>query len=409
MSSIYVGLLVIVVGGMPVSLLAVDEKPGVTAGADGFSIRSADGAYKLQLRSYVHFDGRFYPADENGVATDTFLLRRARPILQGTIAKHFDFQLTTDFGGGSPTVQDAWVDANYSAKLRVRVGKFKSPVGLDRLKSATAMTFIERAFPTSLVPNRDIGIQAHGEVAKGRLAYAIALLDGAPDGGSVDLDANDGKDVAGRIFVSPFKGGESVLRGLSFGVSATSGRQSGTLPSYRSAGQVVIVAPRSGVVADGNRKRLSPQLSLYSGPVEVIAEYARSKSQVRRPDATHSEWKATAWQAAASVALTGEDASFSGRQPKSPFDPAKGQWGALELAARINGLEIDPSSVDAALIDTGVSARKAFAWGLGVNWILSRNVKQSFSFERTTFTAGAASGADRRPENAVFIRTQIAF
>lgn len=108
------------------------------------------------------------------------------------------------------------------------------------------------------------------------------------------------------------------------------------------------------------------------------------------------------------MALTGEEASFSGLQPKSPFDPAEGQWGALELAARVSGLETDPSSVDAALIDTAVSARKAFAWGLGVNW-MSRNVKQSFSFERTTFTAGAASGADRRPENAVFIRTQIAF
>jgi hypothetical protein len=52
--------------------------------------------------------------------------------------------------------------------------------------------------------------------------------------------------------------------------------------------------------------------------------------------------------------------------------------------------------------------REAFAWALGLNWHLNRNVKQVVNFERTTFSGGASRG-DRRGENAFFFRTQFSF
>jgi phosphate-selective porin OprO/OprP len=53
--------------------------------------------------------------------------------------------------------------------------------------------------------------------------------------------------------------------------------------------------------------------------------------------------------------------------------------------------------------------RKAFAWAVGLNWYLNRNVKQVANFERTTFTGEAEGGAFRPAENAFFIRTQVSF
>ena len=44
---------------------------------------------------------------------------------------------------------------------------------------------------------------------------------------------------------------------------------------------------------------------------------------------------------------------------------------------------------------------------MGLNWYLNRNVKYVVDFERTTF-AGGATGGDRRPENAILIRSQVA-
>jgi phosphate-selective porin OprO and OprP len=387
----------------------VAEGPKITAGAEGFALQSPKGDYKLQLRGYVQFDGRFFTGDEGGLAVDNFLLRRARPIFAGTVARHFDFQIMPDFGVGTTVLQDAWLDVNYSPKARVRVGKFKSPVGLERLQSATAMTFVERAYPTALVPNRDLGVMLHGELAGGVLAYAAAVLDGAPDGGSVDLDLNDGKDVAGRLFLSPFKRGKSALKDLGFGIAGTTGKQTGALPAYRSGGQVSLLTIVSGITADGTRNRLSPQLSFYTGRLGLIAEYAWSESWVKKASTgTRAQLTGEAWEATATFTLTGEKASYSGVRPSASFEPGQGKWGAFELAARVNGIDLGADVFSEGIVDPAKSVRKAFAWSVGVNWYLNRNIKQVVDFERTTFTGGTG-GTDRPAENALFIRTQVAF
>ncbi len=358
----------------------------------------------------MHFDGRFFPSDEGRLAVDNFLLRRVRPIFAGTVGRYFEFQIMPDFGMGTTVLQDAWLDVNYSRKARVRVGKFKSPVGLERLQSATALSFVERAYPTVLVPNRDVGVMLHGDLAGGVVAYAAGLFDGAPDGGSVDLDLADGKDVAGRVFLSPFKRGSSAFKDLGFGIAGTTGKQTGALPAYRSGGQVSLLTLVQGTTADGTRNRLSPQLSFYSGRLGLMAEYAWSESWVKKASSeTRARFSGEAWQATATFTLTGEKASYSGVRPGAAFEPGQGKWGALELAARVNGLELGAEAFREGIVDPAKSIRKAFAWAVGLNWSLSRNVKQVVDFERTTFTGGASDGTDRPAENAFFIRTQVSF
>ena len=160
-------------------MLAAQERksPPVSVSEEGFVLSSESGDFRLQLRGYVQFDGRFYPGDDAGAATDTFLLRRVRPILSGTVGKYFDFNLTPDFGGGSTVLQDAYIELRASPKLRVRVGKQKPPVGLERLQSATALTFVERSYPSSLLPSRDVGVQLTGPPwSEGRVLAAAEAL-----------------------------------------------------------------------------------------------------------------------------------------------------------------------------------------------------------------------------------------
>jgi len=386
------------------------EPPRPTAGPDGFVLQSAGGDYRLQLRGYVQFDGRFFPSGNGALAIDNFLLRRVRPIFAGTVARYFDFQIMPDFGGGTTVLQDAYLDVRYSPKARVRVGKFKGPVGLERLQSATALAFVERAYPTVLVPNRDVGVMIHGDLVGGVIAYAAGVFDGAPDGGSVDLDLSDGKDLEGRVFLSPWKRGKGALRDLGFGVAGTTGKQSGPLPAYRSDSQISLLTIVQGLTADGTRNRCSPQLSFYSGPLGLTAEYAWSQSWVKKASpGTRTQFTGEAWQATATLTLTGERASYAGVRPAVAFEPAKGEWGAFELAARVHGIRIGTEAFDEGIVDPATSVREALAWALGVNWYLNRNIKQVVDFERTTFTGGAANGKDRRAENAIFIRTQIAF
>jgi phosphate-selective porin OprO/OprP len=381
-----------------------------SAGSDGFSLQDESGDYRLQIRGYAHYDGRFFTGPGAGLAADGFLARRVRPILQGSLGRYVEFNFMPDFGGGTAAVQDAWVDFKPAAWARVRAGKFKSPVGLERLQSATAIHLAERAYPTSALPNRDLGLMLHGVAAGEVVSYQVAVMNGAPDGGSVDGDVNDGKDLEGRLFLSPFRRGKSVLSGLGFGVSGTRGTQTGALAAYRTGGQVNAIAPASGIAADGMRRRYSPQLSFYAGRVGLMAEFARSATEVRRAsDGRRFEFETKAWQATLALAVAGGKPSFGGLRPVRPFDPAKGQWGALELAGRVHALEIGAGTAAAGLIDTARSPRKIQAWTAGVNWVLSRNLKQVVNFERSTFHGGAAGGLDRASENVFFIRTQLSF
>jgi phosphate-selective porin OprO/OprP len=104
----------------PAEKPAEKKSPPASASAEGFLIQSESGDYRLQVRGYVQLDGRFFPGDTGALAIDNFLLRRVRPIVQGTVAKYFDFNITPDFGGGTTVLQDAYLDVHYSPKARIR-------------------------------------------------------------------------------------------------------------------------------------------------------------------------------------------------------------------------------------------------------------------------------------------------
>ena len=85
----------------------------------------------------------------------------------------FDFRIMPDFGGGQSLLYDGYVEGRFHPAAKLRAGKFKPPLGLERLQSAIDMVFVERAAPTLLVPNRDVGVQLGGEFAGGKLDYAV--------------------------------------------------------------------------------------------------------------------------------------------------------------------------------------------------------------------------------------------
>src|SRR4029077_7261079 len=118
----------------------------------------------------------------------------------------------------------------------IRAGKGKTPFGLERLHSASNLLFFERAAPTLLVPERDIGIQVLGDISGGVVSYLAGVMNGVPDGGSADVDTNESKDLSGRFIVRPFnKIEKSPLKSLYFAISGSTGRQTGAaaLPTFR--------------------------------------------------------------------------------------------------------------------------------------------------------------------------------
>ena len=396
---------------------AAKDRQSATANAkDGFSLKSADGKYVIRFRGYLQSDGRFFPNNEGVPAVDNLLIRRARPIIEAAVGRYFEFRLMPDFGGASPTIFDAYWDGKFAPEFTVRAGKFKPPVGLERLQSATDIVFAERGLPTNLVPSRDLGLQVAGDISEGLLAYQVGVFNGVPDLANGGDDLSDAKDFAARLFIQPFKSGS--FRPLGFGLAASTGFERGStttsgLPSYRSPGQQTIfrynsstTTPANNVYADGKRLRLSPQAYYYTGPLGLLGEYVISRNEVTRGGVT-AELEHTAWQGVGSFFLTGEKNSFRSPTPKKPFDLKEGGFGAVELVARYGVLDLDEASFPTYATLTS-SVQQAKAWGVGVNWHFTRAVKVGVNYERTTFTGGAAIG-DRPAENAVIGRFQTSF
>ena len=383
----------------------------MSAGADGFSLQCEGGDFRLQFRGYAQFDGRFFSGDEGALAVDTFVLRRVRPILQGTVGKYFDFSLMPDFGGGTAVLQDAWLDFKPSPKLRVSVGKFKAPVGLERLQSATAIAFVERAFPTALVPNRDVGMQVHGELAGGVRRLRGRHLRRGPRRRQRRHRRQRRQGPRRPRLPLPLQEGPVRPQGPGLRHRRHHGQAVGPPARLPLGGtDQRHHDPHRESPPTGRARADSPQLSFYSGPLRPARGVRPVRLQGQEAQTAHAfDLDARAWQATATVALTGDKASYGGVRPAKPFDPAKGQWGALELAARVHGLELSRESVDAGLVDPDALGRKITAWAVGLTWYLTRNVKQFADFEHVSLQGRRRRRPDRDSENAVFIRTQVSF
>jgi phosphate-selective porin OprO/OprP len=152
---------------------------------------------------------------------------------------------------------------------------------------------------------------------------------------------------------------------------------------------------------------LAPQAFYYYGPLGLFGEYTRSSQVVAGPTG-HLRVDHQAWQAVGSFFVTGEEASYGTVTPRHQLDPKGGTIGAVELVARYGEVLIDDDAFAAQLADPAKSARKARAWGVGLNWHLARNVKLMADYERTNFDGGAKSG-ERPHEIVVLTRLQVAY
>ena len=398
--------------GPPASL---PPKPDfVTASADkGFSIQSGDGAFVLKLRAYLQADGRFFLEDPPAGDGTEFTMRRVRPVIEATVYKYYKARVMPDFAGSSTSLQDAYAETAFDFPINGRIGKFKAPVGLERLQSATALLLPERALPTNLVPNRDIGVQLQGVLGEGLFEYQAGVFDGTPDGGSVNNDVDDAKEFAGRVFFKPLKDLGPTFAELGVGFAGTYGDKSGEtsagnseVASYKTAGQQNFFSYGATVVADGTHFRLAPQAYWYAGPFGLLTEYVRSSQEVSIPgdSATIDN---DAWQVAGSWVVTGEANSYKGISPTNNLSFSGGGLGAFEVVARVTGLEVDNAAFP-VFANPDTSAKEALEVGAGLNWYWNKAVKISAAYEHTSFDGGATNG-DRDDEDIVFTRVQLAF
>ncbi len=394
--------------------------PVVAVNEKGLSIKSAPpGDFEIKLRGGMQFDHRGFFDDDGAPINDTSVFRRIRPSLEGTLGPLVAFRIVPELADDTASLIDATIDVKFNPAYSLRVGKMKGPIGLERLVSWNALPMIERGFPTELAPSREVGAQIFGELAKGTVNYAVGAFNGAPDGRNSNAsDVDNNIELEGRVFFEPWKNHANVLSGLGFGIAGSTGEKDGSgnalLPRYRTPGQNVFFNYRTPVTAHGAHTRISPQAYFYRNELGLQAEYISSEQELLLPNAagspidpTRIDLKHDAWQLTGSWVLTGEDAGYKGlAKPYQSFVAGGEGWGAFELVGRYGELHIDDDAFP-RYADSNTSATAAQAYGIGLNWYLTSNLKLVFNHTHASFDGGAANGADRADEKTFFSRVQV--
>ena len=419
--------------------------PKFEAGTGGFKISSSDDKHQVRIRGALQADGRFFADDHGDKITDSFDLKQARVWIEGKLWDNLYFKIMPDFAANN-ILPDAYLDYAYFPAASLTAGKMKTPLSLERLQGDSDGTFLERAFPTYLASNRDVGVVLHGEFAKpgykteyggihdfkNFFSYQVGVFNGSGDDGSIDKnskDTNDDKEVAGRIWSHPFQhSGLALLEGLGVGIAASYSNPSVNTNSQAPNNQATALGrskfldytktfndangdPLAAPVEDGNHYRIYPQMYWYSGPFGLMGEYVISSQHLLGTTKAGQTLKVkqdnSAWQVLTSYVLTGEDNTFQGVKPIQPFNPFEGKWGALQLVGRWTEMDIDKSTF--LLIDPNKSASHATAWTVGLNWFLNNNALIRADYEQTTFDGGASKGGDRPRESVFATRFQLAF
>jgi phosphate-selective porin OprO/OprP len=368
---------------------------------DGVHFKSDDGNFDIIIGGYVGIHYRWMadrpneqpnaPAAALRTSPDTWYIRQARPEISGFIFKDFDFRVQLDFPTGpaaiNGTLQDCYAGWRHYSWLSLRVGQFKEPFGQEQTTPDRFLDFNERAEGDKFTPQRDIGAEAYGTVSGGIFTYEVGWFNGQ---GRAVVDQNKGKEEAARLRFQPFATAEEgfLFKYLRFGVAGTlaSNEKSPVTvftsnTAYLNVNYLTVAAPAATTVLDGERSRWGGEATWNYGPFGFRGETWRRVDHANIGALYHTRIPTDAWSVQATWILTGETKPIEGRlAPTKPFDTGTGDWGAFELAARVDRVRIGEEIFTTGLASPATNANAVTGYSAGLNWFLTRNIRISPDF-----------------------------
>lgn len=142
-------------------------------------------------------------------STSTFSFERARLGVMGNIPYDFSYYVVMEMSPflnkevPYPTLLDAFISYTRFDFVKVSMGSFKSPFGLETNTPCSGLATVYRSKATLELnaPFRDLGLMFLGGSRETKLQYALGILNGT---GLGHRDDNHFKDIVGRIGINPF-------------------------------------------------------------------------------------------------------------------------------------------------------------------------------------------------------------
>jgi phosphate-selective porin OprO/OprP len=393
------------------------SNPTMEVGKKGLVIKTADGDFSIKLGARMHADYSNHTGDESLAggkeAVDGTEIRRGRIALSGTVYKDFDYMIETDFGGDKVSVKDLFmVYHGFNAPLELTVGHQKHAMSMEIQESSNDIMFTERSLVSALtVPffDRAIGVNLKG-FGKNWNVQSGFYGDSMSNGDNKNNDEGRGFGVRGSYaFINE---SDKVLHlGANYGYRKVSEdnlvNTKSTEFSYKTTNLSNLKLVDAKFKDMDNVQTGIVELAAMYGPLSFQSEYA--KSTVERN--TGSDVDFDAFYAQVGYTLTGESRTYKGSDgefkrlvPKSKFSLKDGTWGAWEVAARYDQVDLEDRDI------TGGEEKRI---SLSLNWYLNEDVRILAGYTKAfDLDGGALKKADGSYADDIDVytlRTQWAF
>jgi phosphate-selective porin OprO/OprP len=352
---------------------------------NGFRLDRNDGEFRLKFGGRIHNDWAYIHADDeiddaldsNGTGTE---IRRGRIVFQGVLWKNLEFKSQFEFassGDGSVSLKDMYIGLrNLGPVGTVRVGQMKEPYSLEQQMSSNDYTFMEPSLTGAFGPARSVGVLAFNPVFDERVLWQVGVFERTNPSGFSFADGTDWR-VTGRLVAVPLyeDDGERVVHlGLTYSHRF---QDRDLMQRFRRRPQAHL-APRfantGSTIPAENTDILLSELAIVWGQASFQGSYSHTFVDAAMGKDLNF-WSA---YAQASYFLTGEHRNYrlgGGRfvrmNPRAQFNPATGDWGAWEIAARFGYVDLN---------DAAIRGGELWSVTAGLNWYLYPNARVMLNY-----------------------------
>jgi len=318
--------------------------------------------------------------------------RRVRVFNSGKLYGNVKYKLQLDFSGGEISFKDIWMELGelpFSGKLRV--GHFKEPLRLEALTSSKYITFMERALPISLSPERNTGAMYHTTFGDKISLQSGIFREGDSFGN--DKEATNNVNITSRITYLAINNDRRLLH---LGASNSIRRNNDNTYKISSRAEnhlgTKLIDASFEDIDESNL--LGGEFAYVNGSLSLQGEYLQTTLSGL------TETKLSSYYAQLSYFITGESRPYKssldgfGRvNPNNNY--GNGGRGAIEVVARTSQICLEKADMGQ------LNART-----IGLNWHLNPNTRVMGNYvmgERTALSGEVIT------ENAAMMRVQLDF
>ncbi len=344
-------------------------------------------------------------------ATDGSNIRRARVNITGKAFRNLIYIFEAELAGDAVSVKDMFLAYKGIEGWKFIVGQQKHAMSMEVQESSSDIMFTERSMVSALTTpwfDRSIGLNA-------KVYGKDWNVQGGTYGDQFDPEKDDrkkkGNAFAFRGTWAPINEKDKVLHvGANYASRSLDdngeflGKDRNNFAYETTNSSNLELLSTVDLIFDRLNVGLL-ELSAMNGPLSFQSEFA--KADIERSLSNDIDF--TAWYAQVGYTLTGEsrsyqgsDGEFKGLKPKTNFSLKNGTWGAWEVAARYDALDLGD-----ALGGKGKRITTALNWYLSYNVRFMADYSRMFDINNGPITTASGGAAD--DINIFTLRAQWAY